>query len=412
MNGDYKGERALAVLGGAPAFEDALHVGRPNLGSRDSFHRRIDEAFDRRWLTNDGAFLQEFEQRLALLSECDHVVAFGNATQAIEWLVRSLGRQGEVIVPDFTFVATAHGVLTAGCQPVLADVDPGTHLISPESVRALISSETVAIMGVHTWGLPCEVTALQALADEHKLPLLFDGAHALGTTFGGKPIGSFGDACVYSFHATKFVNSLEGGAVATNDERLAQYLRLSRNFGIASFDNAVQVATNAKMDEIRAAMGLGSLEAMDEIVRQNAANYRSYVREFENLAGIDILHYSDNEASNYQYVVARVSPDCPLTRDEVLNVLWSEGVRARRYFFPGLHRMRAFQGLRRSADLHGSRMASETVLVLPTGQTVTPQTVAAIGEIIRLGIRHAPAVKMALQSTSVPKHPVHPATGQ
>ena len=412
MNREPSAHPQLALLGGPPAFKELLHIGRPNLGSRSAFHRRIDEAFDRRWLTNDGAFLREFEQRLASLSECEHAVAFGNATQAIEWLVRSLGKQGEVIIPDFTFVATAQGVLTAGCRPVLADVDPATHLVRPESVRALITPATVAIMGVHTWALPCEVTALQALADEYGLPLLYDGAHALGATFEGRPIGRYGNACIYSFHATKFVNSLEGGAVVTNDPELADYLRLSRNFGIASFDNAVQTATNAKMDEIRAAMGLGSLEAMEDIVQQNTSNYRSYQEEFQDLAGIDLLHFPERESSNHQYVVANISQDCPLSRDELLNLLWTEGVRARRYFFPGLHRMAAFQKLRRSANLDGSLEASDSVLVLPTGQTVSRQTIATIGEIIRLGVRHALAVKTALQSTSLPLHPTHPATGR
>ncbi|MDB4559372.1 DegT/DnrJ/EryC1/StrS family aminotransferase [Planctomycetota bacterium] len=400
-------ERGLRCLGSEPAFPEPLHIGRPNLGDREQLFRRLNEALDRRWLTNNGQLLLEFERELADLSGVKHAIAFANATQGIEWLVRGLHLTGEIIVPDFTFVATAHGVLTAGCSPVLADVDPESHLIDVESVERLIGPDTAAIMGVHLWALPCNVDALEEIGRRHGIPVVFDAAHAMGATHRGQPIARSGTASVYSFHATKFVNSLEGGAVVTDDEDLAANLRLSRNFGFAGYDNAVVLGTNGKMDEFRAAVGLGSLEAMPSIVAKNRSNWNVYDEELSFCSGLDLVLFPAGEESNYQYVVANVRPDAALTRDEILDVLWSENIQARRYFFPGLHRMPAFADLRRAADLSGSLLASESVLVLPTGQTVGHADIRSICRVVRSALAVPSAIRAALREGKLPRHPRH-----
>lgn len=400
----------LAVLGREPKFADVQHVGRPNLANRERLMERIHDVLERRWLSNDGKYLQEFERRLAELSQTRHAIVYSNATVAIEWMVRALGLTGEIIVPAFTFVASAHAVIPAGCVPVLADVDPETHMLDPSSVRSLITPKTTAIMGVHLWGQPAAIDVLQAIADEHDLYLVFDAAHALGATYRGKPIGGYGDASVYSFHATKFVNSLEGGAIVTDNDDLAARLKQVRNFGFRGYDNVEVVGTNGKMDEFRACVGIGSLEAMNEFIAINRRNWELYNAGLGGVSGIDVYPYPEHEQQNYQYVVLAVTPECPLSRNELLNVLWTENVQARRYFFPGLHRMEPYRSTpgHVRCPLPGTELASERVLVLPTGQSMDAESVKQVVEIIKTAISRANDVREALKSTTLSLHPKHP----
>jgi dTDP-4-amino-4,6-dideoxygalactose transaminase len=397
-----RGASRLAVLGGTPAFGERLHVGRPNIGDRARLLARFEDLLDRRWLTNDGPFVQEFEQRLARMLDVRHVVAMCNATVALEIAIRALGMTGEVIVPSFTFVATAHALQWQQITPVFCDVDPATHNIDPARVEALITPRTTGIIGVHVWGRSADVTALGEIASRRGLRLLYDAAHAFACTARGRTIGSFGDAEVFSFHATKFLNSGEGGAVATNDDALAERMRLMRNFGFAGYDRVVYVGTNGKMGELSAAMGLTSLEAIDTFVAANRANHASYTTALAGIPGITIVPYDGAERTNFQYVVLEVDEEVTgLTRDELQRVLWAENVMARRYFYPGCHRMEPY----RSYFPHAGLLLPETerlvtrVLTLPTGTAVDATIVGGVCAIIRAAMEDAPHVRRALAAT-------------
>ncbi len=248
----------LAIFGGSAMFDEPLHVGRPNVGDRDRLLARIVDLLDRRWLTNRGPYVQEFERQVTERGGAKHCVATCKATVGLEVAVRALGLAGEVIVPAFTFVATAHALRWQGISPVFCDIDPLTHNIDPDHVARLITPRTTGILGVHLWGRPCDVGSLTRLARTHGMKLLFDAAHAFGSSYNGRMIGQCGDAEVFSFHATKCVNAGEGGAVVTNDDDLASRLRLMMNFGFAGFDRVVSIGTNGKMSELAAAMGLTS----------------------------------------------------------------------------------------------------------------------------------------------------------
>jgi len=256
---DKRHLRHLAIFGGRPAFAEKLHVGRPNIGDRARLLKRIEDILDRRWLTNNGPYVQEFERRIAETIGVKHCIATCNGEMGLEIAIRALELKGEVIVPAFTFVASAHALQWQEITPVFADIDPETHLIHPASVRRLITPRTTAILGVHIWGQTCAIEALEEIAREHHLRLLFDAAHAFGCTRHGRSIGTFGDAEVFSFHATKFVNSLEGGAIVTNHDDLARKIRLMKNFGFFGYDDVGYIGTNGKMNEFSAAMGLTSL---------------------------------------------------------------------------------------------------------------------------------------------------------
>jgi dTDP-4-amino-4,6-dideoxyglucose len=232
----------LALFSGAPAFAEPLHVGRPNIGDRAAFLARIEEALDRRWLTNHGALSLELERRVADLAGVRYAVVVANATLGIELLVRALALEGEVIVPAWTFVGTAQALSWVGLTPVFCDVDPVTQTLAPDAVEAAVTPRTSAILGVHLWGRTCEVERLQSIAHAHGLELVFDAAHALGCTRRGKPVGGFGRAEVLSFHATKVASAAEGGAITTDDARLAERLRYTRAFGFTDYDSGLHSA--------------------------------------------------------------------------------------------------------------------------------------------------------------------------
>ena len=207
-----------------------------------------------------------------------------------------------------------------------------------------ITERTTAVIGVHVWGRPCNVDALVDLTHCHKLKLLFDAAHAFGSSYKGRMIGSFGNAEIFSFHATKFINSFEGGAIVTNDDELAAKLRLARNFGFAGLDTVVCLGTNGKMNEVSAAMGLTSLESFEEFVAANYRNYKEYQQRLADIPGISVLRYNKGEKCNYQYLVLEINEEAMgISRDQLVSMLWAENILARRYFYPGCHQMEPYR---------------------------------------------------------------------
>ncbi|MFF7755569.1 DegT/DnrJ/EryC1/StrS family aminotransferase [Streptomyces sp. NPDC007971] len=386
---------SLAVLGGAPAFDTPVVFGRPNIGSRKAFYDRLDKVLDSRWLSNGGVLCEEFERRVAQAAGTPYCIATCNATCALQLALRARGVTGEVIMPAFTFAATAHALSWIGLTPVLCDVDPDDGSLLLSEAEALIGPDTTAILGVHIWGRPSRLDELTSLAQRHALALIFDSAHAFGCGWNGRRIGGFGDAEVFSFHATKFINSFEGGALVTADGELARRARQMRNFGIARHDDVVSVGTNAKLHEASAAMGLTSLDDMDHFVRSNRENYRRYRDELAGTPGLRLLEVDEREASNYQYVVLDVdAARTGLDRDDLLAVLAAENVFARRYFYPGCHRMDPYRTHR---PFPGTDSIAARVMVLPTGECVTADDITAVCAIIRLAVERGHEVTRCLR---------------
>ncbi|MCG8442838.1 MAG: aminotransferase class I/II-fold pyridoxal phosphate-dependent enzyme, partial [Caulobacterales bacterium] len=314
----------LAIFGGAPAFDSHVHVGRPNIADRADILRRFEEVLDRGWLSNAGPNVNELEERIAEMLGVRHVICTCNGTLALELAIKAAGLTGEVIVPSFTFVATAHALQWQEITPVFCDVDPNTHNIDPAQAAKLITPRTTGVIGVHVWGRACDVAGLEALAEEHGLTLMFDAAHAFRCTHGGRWIGGFGAAEIFSFHATKFFNTLEGGAVATNDDGFANRLRLMKNFGFTGYDRVSHIGTNAKMNEMSAAMGLAGLAEIDDFIAVNRRNYAAY-RAGLDIPGVRLIDYARNEEHNFQYIAVEIDADeAGLTRDELVTILHAE----------------------------------------------------------------------------------------
>lgn len=381
----------LAINGAPPAFNEPLHVGRPNIGDRTRFLERVNAMFDRRWFSNFGPLVKEFEEKLAAHLQVKHCIAMTNGTIALEIAIRALGLTGEVIVPSYTFVATAHALQWQEITPVFADIDPGTHNLDPVAVRRMITPRTSGIIGVHLWGRPCDVAGLQAVADEHGLDLMFDASHAFSCTHAGRMIGNFGRCEIFSFHATKFFNTFEGGAIATNDDDLARQVRLMKNFGFSGYDKVIYPGTNGKMTEVCAAMGLTGLESLDEFMSVNRRNHEAYRRGFAAIPGLRMLRHGDNERRNFQYVVVEVDREFPFTRDQIIRLLHAENVLARKYFWPGCHNMEPYRSFYPHAGLMlpHTQAVAQRVIVLPTGTATCLDDIQVIIGIFRMLSAHA-----------------------
>jgi dTDP-4-amino-4,6-dideoxygalactose transaminase len=385
----------FALLGGAPAFAEPLHVGRPNVGDRERLLERIAGAIDSRWLTNDGPLVRQFEREVAAVLDVPHCIAMCNGTVALEIAIRAAGLKGEVIVSPFTFVATAHALQWQQITPVFCDIDPRTHNIDPDRVEELITPRTTGILAVHLWGRPAPVDRLTEIADRHGLRLLFDAAHAFGCSHRGRMVGGFGTAEVLSFHATKFLNSFEGGAIVTTHTDFAEVARLMRNHGFADYDVVTHVGTNGKLSEVAAAMGLTSLESSADFVAANRRNHEAYRTGLAAVEGVELLAYDDRESCNWQYAVILVDDAAPLSRDELQRVLWAENVHARRYFYPGCHRMEPYRSLfpEAAARLPQTERVAGRVLALPTGTSVGPEEIATVSSLVRRAMSDAPRLR-------------------
>ncbi len=391
----------LAIFGGAPEFTELLHVGRPNIGNREKLFDRFNNILDRRWLTNHGPYVSEFEQRIADLIGVKHCIAMCNATIALEIAFRAAGLKGEVIVPSMTFVATAHALQWQEITPVFCDIDPDSCTIDPNRVEELITPRTTGIVGVHLWSRPCDIEALEEIAERRNLKLLFDAAHAFGCSFHGKMIGNFGDAEVLSFHATKFLNSGEGGAVVTNDDELANKVRLMKNFGFEDIDKVVYIGTNGKMNELSAAMGLTSLESLEEIIAVNYRNYKCYEREIAQIPGVELKLFDESEECNYQYIILDLDDTITgVSRDQMMDILWAENVLTRRYFYPGCHLMEPYRSYFPHAGLllPVTNDLSQRILAMPTGTAISPEDVEKIAQIMHFVIVHSAEVLERFES--------------
>jgi dTDP-4-amino-4,6-dideoxygalactose transaminase/SAM-dependent methyltransferase len=392
--------RRLAISGGTPRFCEPLHVGRPNIGDKAQLMQRFEEIIERRWFTNDGPMVKQFEQRITEITGVKNCVSICNATVALEIAIRALELRGEVILPSYTFVATAHALQWQEITPVFADIDPRTLNLNPNCLERLITPRTTGIIGVHLWGRPCDTNAIEQIGHKHNLKVMYDAAHAFGCSHQGKMIGNFGECEVLSFHATKFINSFEGGAILTNNNALAEKIRLMRNFGFAGFDRVTYLGTNGKMTEICAAMGLTSLDSMDKVVRTNQGNYEMYQNELADVRGLTLLHYDPAEKPNYHYIVLEVDSACSrLNRDELVEVLHAENVLARKYFWPGCHRMEPYRSLFPNASLllPDTESKSAQIMVLPTGQCVSREDIVTICNIIKSALEQSADVRRILQ---------------
>jgi dTDP-4-amino-4,6-dideoxygalactose transaminase len=350
-------------------------VGRPNIMNRELFMTRVEQILDTKILTNDGPFVRALENTVCSTFDVKHCVAVANATLGLEIVLQALDLHGEIIVPSFTFVATAHAVKRIGAQPVFCDISPTSLALDVEAVERLITERTTAIMPVNIYGGLADLDGFAALAEKYKLSLIYDSAHSLGTKWNNAWTSSFGDAEVFSLHATKFINGFEGGLITTNNKALADKCALIRNFSFTGYDQVEGFGTNAKVSEIHAAMALTNLECLDQILSTNETVFSWYQKYLPEAA--KMLTFDSRITSNYQYIVVLL----PLgIRDEVQKFLMQKQIFARKYFYPGVHQFDCYRDDKVSLPV--TEDAAMRVLCLPAGQDIGVDDVRYICDVL------------------------------
>ena len=381
----------FAIAGGPCLFQQPLHVNKPWAGNRGTFDTYLNAAWQTRRFANDGPLALELEERIAERLGVANCVLMSNGTAAMTLLLQILEVSGEVILPSFTFISTAHVLMMLGLTPVFCDVDTDSWNMSTQHCQSLISEKTAAIIPTHAFGRACDVRGLNHLAQQAGVPLILDAAHAFDCSFQGKKIGAFGEAEVFSFHATKAFHTAEGGAVTCTDNALAEKLRLARNFGFVGHDRVNGVGTNAKMSELCAAMGLANLDSFDASVLKNKAVYRAYVDGLADMPGLSLVRYDETESNNYWYIALQVLPEFGLSRERVVQILQAENVLARRYFFPGCHKMQPYctMPVGIEAQVPKTDSLSQNCLILPGGSEVDPADATRICTLFASMVRNA-----------------------
>jgi dTDP-4-amino-4,6-dideoxygalactose transaminase len=344
-----------------------IFVAQPYLPPLDEFIPYLEEIWDRKVLTNGGPFHQQLEQALCEHLGIEHISLFSNGTLALITALQSLRITGEVLTTPFSFVATSHSLLWHGNKPVFVDVEPNTLNMNPGLIEAAITPQTTAIMPVHCYGNPCDVEAIQAIADRYNLRVIYDAAHAFGVQCHCGSVLNHGDLSVLSFHATKVFNTFEGGAIVSHDAKTKQRIDRLKNFGFVDEVTVVAPGINAKMSEINAAFGLLQLRHMDVIMKRRAEIDALYRRDLAAIDGIRCLPTAGQKVSNHSYFPILVEPNYPLDRDSLYQRLKENNVYARRYFYPLISDFPMYRGMASAQrnNLPVAAAAADRILCLP-----------------------------------------------
>ncbi|MCJ2099403.1 DegT/DnrJ/EryC1/StrS family aminotransferase [Methylobacterium sp. E-046] len=316
-------------------FEEPVYVTRPIIPDLAAFTRHLEAIWDCAILSNGGPQHIELERRLHDHLGDGHIALFNNGTNALMTAVKALDLTGEVITTPFTFAATPHVLSWHGIEPVFVDIEAHSMTLDPTRIEAAITERTSAILGVHVYGNPCDVDAIEQIARRHNLRVLYDGAHAFGTKVRGRPIASFGDATMFSFHATKLFHTAEGGAIVTEDPALRRRMDLLKNFGITDEVTVQAVGINSKMNELQAALGLCLVDAVRPERERRFALAEVYADRLRDLPGFHVPETPDLQADSLQYYCLRIDRDVsPVSRDALYEALKRFNIFARRYFYP------------------------------------------------------------------------------
>jgi dTDP-4-amino-4,6-dideoxygalactose transaminase len=392
---------SLAVLGGRPRLSETLPVGQFYWPDWQRYEDATRGIFSRRYYTAQrfaGPLVVQFQQRLQQFLGVKHAIVVRNATNGLMIVAHTLGLRGKVIVPSWTHISTVQSLLWSGCEPVFCDIEPDSQQMSIDSVRCVIESGAInGILGAHLWGNALPVAELEMLANEYRLPFYCDAAHAFGCRVGERAVGTFGQAEVFSFHASNILSTAEGGCITTNDDALAAKLRAMRGDHVPGGGVSMQSAT-ARMSEIQAAIGMALLDDFERHRRSNEEQHRRYVQLLQAVPGIKILMPSAATVSNFQNCVGIVdSAKFGLTRDQLLTVLRAENVAATADFHPPCHRVDSIsKNASRLAELENTERAAESTFQLPIGAQVTADHIDRICDIVHEANIHSETVRTTL----------------
>lgn len=388
---------ALHTVSSLQAGLQPITVTQPHLPPLEEFLPYLEQIWASKVLTNGGPFHRQLEVELANFLGVPHISLLTNATVALVTALQAMRISGEVITTPYSFVATAHSLLWNGIKPVFVDIDPQTYNIDPDKIESAITPNTTAIMPVHCYGRPCDTEAIQRIADNYNLRVIYDAAHAFGVQHQGQSVLNAGDLSILSFHATKVFNTFEGGAIICQDLRTKQHIDHLKNFG---FVNEVTVAAsgiNGKMSEFNAALGLLQLKHMPKVLDRRAHIDALYRERLAVIDGIETPSWPEQDRVNWSYFPIRVKPHFGLSRDALYEALKQQGISGRRYFYPLISEFPMYRGLpsAQSALLPHATEASREVICLPQYPGLSDADVHRVCDLIESAAVQAKVLPLA-----------------
>ena len=357
-------------------------VTRSSMPTLDEYVAEIAPLWESHWLTNMGVKHQQLEADLKRYLGIDEIALFTNGHNALECVLEAMGLSGKVITTPFTFASTTHAIVRKGLTPVFADIKPDDYTLDPAKIEELIDDETCAIVPVHVYGNLCDVDAIWDIAKKHGLKVIYDAAHAFGVRRDGVSAAAFGDASMFSFHATKVFNTIEGGAVCFRDGNLKELLDQWKNFGITGLEEVEYVGGNAKMNEFCAAMGICNLRHVDDEIAKRRVVAERYWERLEDIEGLKVCRPAAGIKANYAYMPVVFEDDCGTTRDEVFAKLREHSIFSRKYFFPLVSDYACYQGRFDSSKTPVAKHVADRVLTLPMAADLALEDVDRICNIV------------------------------
>lgn len=360
----------------------SIQITKSTMPPIEEYIDEIKDLWDSRWLTNMGTKHRQLEVELKDYLGVPNVTLFTNGHSALEYAIAAFSLKGEAITTPFTFASTTHAIVRNGLKPVFCDVNPDDYTIDVNKIEGLITGKTSAIIPVHVYGNVCDVETIDNIAKKHNLKVIYDAAHTFGVTVNGRGIGSFGDASMFSFHATKVFHTIEGGAVTYNDSSIEKILDGLKNFGITGPESVDYVGGNAKMSEFQAAMGICNLRHVDSEIAKRKTVVERYISNLESIKGIKLPKEQNGIKSNYAYFPV-IFDGYKKTRDDVFEELKSQNIIARKYFYPLTNSFRCYKGQYNVEDTPVAEFIAERVLTLPLYANLDLNDVDRICEIIK-----------------------------
>ena len=385
-----------AILGNKPIFDAKVQIVRPLLPSFSELSGEVEGILQSGMVTK-GHHLQVFEQAAAEHLRVKHAVAVSSCTTGLMLTYQGLGLTGDVVVPSFTFMATVSALVWAGLRPIYADVNAGTTNLDPEAAEAAITPQTSAIVAVHNFGNPAEIDALQAVADRHGLKLIFDAAHGFGARYQGVPVGPQGDANVYSLSPTKLLIAGEGGIVATNDDTLAETIRIGREYGNSGNYDSAFAGINARMPELNALMGYHSLQRLEDAARRRNEVVALYQEELGRLPGIGFQEVRPGNRNSYKDLSITVDPEAfGLDRDQLAVALAADNIDTRKYYEPPVHRQTAYSSYYDGQPLPNTEYLATHSLSLPVWSSMSDEVALNICQAVQRIYEHGSEIRSKL----------------
>ena len=370
-------------------IDKRILVTRSSMPPYEEYIEAIKPLWDSHWLTNMGIYHEKFENELREYLDVPELSLMVNGHMALEMAIQTFEFPdgAEVITTPFTFISTTHAIVRNRLQPVFCDVKLSDGTMDESKIEDLITEKTVAIIPVHVYGNVCNVEEIQRIADKYNLKVIYDAAHAFGVRYQGRGIGNWGDASIFSFHATKMFNSIEGGAVAFKERRIYEKLFNLKNFGIRGEELVTEVGANAKMNEFAAIMGLCNLRYVDAALQARKERYLYYRKRLESVKGIEFLRRDERATYNYAYFPIAVGEDYHRTRDELHEYLKENNIFTRKYFYPLTSDQACFKNKYRYEKLENARMLARSILILPFFDTLEYEEIDRIVKLIRQDAR-------------------------